>query len=130
MPPQSERALARPINALERNEDADARWRRWVNARLATDYVPLWRRLDTLVDLAAPSFAVVVRWRDEPERALRKRHAARALSPAALRRFLMFYERLSRQALRTLPGIADIVVRIDAKRRVRGIRVARKPRQR
>ncbi len=71
VPAQSDLALRRPLNALERDEDAHARWRRWVNARLADDYARLWRRLDTLVLLQAPSFAVVSRWRDQQEQALR-----------------------------------------------------------
>lgn len=113
---------ARPLNALERTEDADGRWRAHVEAALATDYAKLWNRLDALVVLAAPDFAVVERWRDEPERALRRRGALRAMSRAALRRFLMHYERLSRRALETLPSVADVVIELDARRRVRRVR--------
>ena len=123
VPPQDRRALPRPLNSLERNEDGDARWRDFVNTQLAQRYAAVWRRLNQLLDLQAPSFAVVTRWRDEQERALRSRHAPRAMSPAALDRFLMHYERLSRHALRTLPAIADICVRLDADRRVREIEI-------
>jgi D-glycerate 3-kinase len=119
VPPQSAAALRAPVNRLERQEDSDARWRGWINTQLAQRYVPLWRRLDRLVMLQAPNYEIVTRWRDEQERALRARHAPRAMSPATLRRFLMYYERLSRQALRTLPAIADARVVLDSKRRVR-----------
>lgn len=122
VPAEPRRALARAVNALERIEDPDARWRTWVNARLASEYTALWRRMDALIVLAAPSFEIVARWRDEPERALRRRGAPRAMSCAALRRFLMHYERLSRHALRALPALADIVVTLDASRRVEKIR--------
>jgi D-glycerate 3-kinase len=121
VPPERATALRHPRNALERTEDADGDWRRYVNAQLAQHYVPLWQRFDRLIDLQAPSFVVVARWRDEQERALRRRHAPRALSPAALKRFLMHYERLSRQSLRTLPEQADICIRLDTERRVREI---------
>src|SRR5690242_15832913 len=43
VPAERSRALARPVNSLERFEDADARWRTWVNARLAGEYGALWR---------------------------------------------------------------------------------------
>ncbi|HEY2394373.1 MAG TPA: kinase [Rudaea sp.] len=119
VPPQSSSALRRPLNSLERDEDSDARWRNWVNMELSLTYVPLWQHLDRLVMLQAPSFDVVLRWRDEQERALRTRHAPRAMSPAVLRHFLMYYERLSRQALRTLPAIADLRVVLDPDRCVR-----------
>jgi D-glycerate 3-kinase len=119
VPAQSATALRRPLNRLEREEDRDARWRGWVNMQLARHYAPLWQRLDRLLMLQAPDYAIVTRWRDEQERVLRARAAPRAMSPTALRRFLMYYERLSRQALRTLPAIADLRVVLDSKRRVR-----------
>jgi D-glycerate 3-kinase len=121
VPPQPRAALLRPVNRLERDEDAAARWRGWVNDQLAQSYVPLWQRLDRLVLLQPPAYSVVRRWRDEQEQALRKRRAPRALTPAALQRFLMHYERLSRHALQTLPALADLRVVLDAQRRVRRI---------
>jgi len=118
VPAQTPAQLRVPLNELERREDADARWRGWVNARLAGEYTQAWRQLDRLVMLQAPGFDVVVHWRDEQEQALRRRNAPHALSTAALRRFLMHYERLSRQALKALPALADIRVVLDAQRRV------------
>jgi D-glycerate 3-kinase len=130
VPPETQRALIRAVNSLELREDPDARWRTWVNARLAGEYAALWPRLDALIVLLAPSFEIVSRWRDEPERALRKRGAPRAMSRATLRRFLMHYERLSRHALRILPALADIVVTLDASRRVESIRATAPARRR
>ena len=121
VPPQDAAALLEPVNQLERDEDRDARWRTWVNSQLARHYVPLWQRLERLVMLQAPAYAIVARWRDEQERALRRRNAPRALSATALRRFLMHYERLSRQALRTLPARADLRIVLDEDRRVRRV---------
>jgi len=119
VPPQDAAALARPVNRLERDEDRDASWRNWVNAQLTRHYAPLWQRLDRLIMLQAPAWSVVARWRDEQERALRRRHAPRALSAGALGRFLMHYERLSRQALKALPSRADLRIVLDEDRRVR-----------
>ena len=130
VPPQRTRELARPVNALERWEDANGVWRAYVNQQLAGGYARLWRQLDMLVVLAAPNFSIVERWRGEAERALRRRDATRAMSAVALRRFLMHYERLSRHALHALPPIADVVVTLDEARRVRRIRIARTPAQR
>lgn len=116
VPPQPEAALAEPINALEREEDGDGRWRRWVNARLVQDYPALWQRIDRLVLLAAPSFEVVERWRNEQEETLRRAHAPQAMDADALRRFIAHYERLSRHALASLPARAEIVVELDESR--------------
>ena len=125
VPPQDAAALAAPVNRLERDEDRDASWRNWVNAQLARHYAPLWQRLDRLIMLQAPAYSVVARWRDEQERALRRRHAPRALSTEALRRFLMHYERLSREALKALPSRADLRIVLDEDRRVRRLATRR-----
>jgi D-glycerate 3-kinase len=114
-------ALLEPLNSLEREHDADRRWRTFVNAQLAGDYARLWRRIDRLVLLRAPAYEVVARWREEQERSLRQRGAVRAMSPAQVRRFLEFAERLSRHALATLPGRADLIVALDEERKVTGI---------
>ena len=121
VPPQTDAQLKKPINALECTEDADGTWRHWVNDQLKRHYVPLWKRFDELAILQAPSFDVVLKWRDEQERALRKRNAARAQTTQQLKRFLQHYERLSRQALAKLPALADLRLVLDAKRGVRRI---------
>ena len=113
--PETESALERPINALERDEDADGRWRRWVNGQLAR-YASIWHQLDALVVLQAPSWDVVAGWRDEAERPLRERGEPRAMDEAALARFLQHYERLSRHALSTLGANADWCIPLDQKR--------------
>lgn len=126
VPAQTAHALVRPLNALERDEDRDGRWRCWVNAQLADQYERLWRRLDRLIVLEAPDFAVVSRWRDEQERAVRVRGAPHAMDRAGLRRFVMHYERLSRHALRALPAQADLRIVLGDDRSVR--RVVASPR--
>lgn len=119
VPAERETPLRRPLNALERDEDRVLQWRRRVNDELAHGYAALWRGLDLLIVLQAPSFDVVARWRDEQERALRRRGAPQAMDRRALARFLMHYERLSRVALRELPKRADLRLRLDGERRVR-----------
>lgn len=116
-PAEDEAALRAPINALERDEDRDATWRRWCNAALARDYPALWARIDRLLFLQPPGFDIVPEWRWQAERAL---HAdtpsATAMDRAGIDRFVQHYERVSRQALRTLPAIADRVLALDAAR--------------
>ncbi|MBN8813422.1 MAG: kinase [Sphingomonas sp.] len=114
MRPQAAAELVAPINDLERVHDADGRWRRWVNARLAGAYQALWARIDQLVFLEAPGFDVVADWRIEQE------HAARGpMSDAEVRRFVQYYERLTRHMLRHGHAWADLTLHLDADRRPR-----------
>jgi len=123
--PEPEAALHEPINELERSEDPDARFRRFVNRQLAQDYAGLWAELDLLVFLAAPDFAAVRAMRGQQEDTLR---AAAAGSPgvmddAQLTRFVQHFERVTSTMLRDAPGYADVVVLLDRARDVRDFRL-------
>jgi D-glycerate 3-kinase len=118
--PQLQSALEEPVNELERTEDPEGVWRHWVNKQLRS-YQPLWRKLDALVVLQAPSWEVIRQWRGQQEQELFARHAPLAMDAEAMVRFLAHYERLSRHALATLPAIADTCVEYDTQRHVTGL---------
>jgi D-glycerate 3-kinase len=120
---QDDAALARPINALEADEDAQGRWRGYANTALAGDYQQLFERVDRLVLLAAPGWDVVARWREQQEADLRERApgGARVMSPAQVARFIQHYERLTRHILTEMPPRADLVIRLGPEREVLGI---------
>ncbi len=116
-PAEADEALRMPLNALERDADAEGTWRHWCNHALAEHYPALWQRFDRLWMLQPPSFAVVPHWRWQQEQALQQASPGRSsMSRPQLERFVQFYERVSRQALRTLPAIADRVIALDAQR--------------
>lgn len=117
-PAEDAAALAAPLNALERDEDRDGRWRGYCNDVLRRDYPALWARFDRLWLLQAPGFEIVPAWRWQQEQALQAAEPGRAgMSRAQVERFVQFYERTSRQALRTLPALADRCIALDRARR-------------
>lgn len=122
--PQPAEALASPVNRLEAEEDADGRWRRYVNDALAGPYQSLFGRIDLLIQFVAPDFAAVRRWRREQEdklRAARRDGASgddRIMDDGALARFLDHYERLTIHIAQEMPARADIVLRLDEDRDV------------
>lgn len=124
--PQPEASLTVPVNALERDEDPGGIWRRFVNAALAGPYRRLFAHIDLLVLLAAPGFEVVEGWRRQQERMLRERlefegqRLGRSLDDADIARFVSHYQRLTEHILSEMPGRADLVIRLDAERRVLG----------
>ncbi|HEU4960606.1 MAG TPA: kinase [Sphingomonas sp.] len=126
--PEPEAALAEPVNALERREDADAVWRTHANDALAR-YRPLFARIDRLALLAAPGFEVVRAWRTQQERGLRAERpdGEAVMDAAAIDRFVQHYERITRHVLADLPGRADLTLRLDAERRVTAVERSASP---
>ena len=122
-------ALLEPVNALERNEDRDGRWRGYVNERLAGPYQALFARVDRLVMLRAPHFECVSAWRQEQEHKLARRlrvtggagHPSRVMNDAEVTRFVMYFERVTRHVLAEMPDYADLVIELDNSREVRSI---------
>lgn len=122
---EAERALAAPINVLERTEDADGQWRRYANTALAGDYQRLFGRIDLLILLAAPSFEIVARWRTEQEEHLRRKLHAEGreqgsglMSAEQIARFVQHYERITRHILTEMPARADIVIKLNGERQI------------
>jgi D-glycerate 3-kinase len=120
---QPEADLVQPINALEREQDPDARWRTHVNAALAGPYQRLFGRIDMLLMMAAPSFGVVAKWRTEQEEVLREKLVSGGhdlgsglMNAAQIARFVQHYERITRHILDEMPCRADLVIQLDADR--------------
>lgn len=115
LPPEDPTALITPVNALESLEDADGRWRRAVNAALASDYATLFARVDFTIVLQVDTMASIAAWRTLQESQLAKP----LLSGATMTRFLQHYERLTRHALEVMPGLADALFHISSDHGVR-----------
>lgn len=131
--PQSAAALATPINALERKEDAAGHWRGAVNTALAGPYRALFERIDVQIMLRVASMERVFEWRRLQEEKLRKRVEregtggvpSRVMGDAELERFIAHYERITRHLLDEMPGRADIVFDIDHRHQPAALRINR-----
>lgn len=117
--PQADEELLDPVNALERDEDADGVWRSVVNLWLRGDYRALFDQLDMLVMLKVAGFDAVIANRTLQERKLRatQPNAPGLMDDAAIGRFCQHYERLTRHMLEDLPRRADVLFEIGPDQR-------------
>lgn len=121
---QNSEELNKPVNDLERQQDAEGHWRRFINHRLQTDYAELWKQLDYKLMLKAPSFDCVYPWRWEQEKKLQQKavHSGEKnkgiMSAAQVRHFIAHYERLTRHAITTLPMQCQTVFELDEQRQI------------
>lgn len=116
--PQNEEELVEPVNILERREDPERTWRRYVNRQLQEDYSKLFAELDFLIMLKVPDMQSIMNWRSLQEQKLAATTARQAnskiMSREALERFIMHYERLTRAMLDEMPKRAQLVLELNA----------------
>jgi D-glycerate 3-kinase len=109
--PQRADELRAPVNGLERLEDSTGDWRWYVNRELGGSYQALFGEIDLLVMLRPTNFERVYAWREEQEARLRAAGGGpQVMTPEAVRRFVMHFERLTRFILEEMPERADAVV--------------------
>jgi D-glycerate 3-kinase len=132
--PQPEDSLLKPINNLEKTEDIDGIWRKTVNDQIEKEYSPLFKQIDKLVMLKAPSFQCVYDWRQKQEDKLRKKKGNEKLDTIAgimdentLERFIQHYQRLTEHMLNTLPQTADTVFELNSHHQITGRKDNGKP---
>ena len=110
--PAAPESLLEPINTLERDEDKDGTWRRFVNDSLL-QYQPLFELIDGLIMLRAPSFRTVFEWRLKQETKLRQAghgKETRTMTDAEVGQFVQHFERLTIASEATLAAKADVVI--------------------
>ena len=110
--PQSNYLIKKPINILEKYEDKDLRWRKHVNAKLKNEYKKLFYMIDHFIFMKIPDFKAVFRWRLLQETKLKKKSHSnkKIMSYNEIKRFIMFYQRITLQMIKDLSKSASIVM--------------------
>ena len=110
--PQSNSLIKRPINILEKYEDKDLKWRKYVNAKLKKEYKKLFLMIDHLIFMKIPNFKVVFKWRLLQEKKLKKKSYSnkKIMSYNEIKRFIMFYERITLQMMKDLSKSASVLM--------------------
>ena len=110
--PQSSSLIRRPINILEKYEDKHLEWRKYVNDKLKKEYKKLFAMIDHFIFMKIPNFNIVFKWRLLQENKLRKKsHLNKKIMPYnEIKRFIMFYERITLQMMKDLSKSASVVM--------------------
>ena len=121
--PQNNSDLIKPINNLEKLEDKNMIWRKKVNNELKNDYKKIFNLIDDLIFLKVPSFKHVYKWRLLQEKKLRRTSKGKKImNIKEIKKFIMFYERITKNMIKTLSTRAKILINIDAKHRLKTIK--------
>jgi len=88
------------------------KWRKYVNEKLKKEYKKLFLMIDHLIFMKIPNFKVVFKWRLLQESKLKKKlHVKnKIMSYNKIKRFIMFYERITLQMTKDLSKSASVVM--------------------
>ncbi len=115
---QKNNVLKKSLNLIEKKYDADLSWRKNVNNHLKNQYKKLFNKLDKLVYLKAPSFNHVFKWRLLQEQKLKLTSKnKKIMSKSQVKKFIMFYERITRQMMKDSSEISDLIIFLDKSHR-------------
>lgn len=123
--PQNSTELDLPCNDLERNEDAQGKWRHYVNQQLQ-HYLAFYQQMDTWLMLKAPSFDCVHQWRWQQEQKLMESQGStqntKIMSQSDVARFIQYFQRLTCHGLNSLPATCDFVFELSHNRTISALR--------
>ena len=120
---QNNLRLKKSINKLEKKYDKNLIWRIRVNNEIKKNYKKIFKLIDSLIFLKVPGFKHVYKWRFLQERKLKlKSKGSKVMNREKIKKFIMFYERITRQMITDLQSKANIVIKLDKKHRLCGIK--------
>ena len=120
---QKDDELKKSLNLIEKKHDLDLIWRRAVNNSLKNQYQKIFRKIDKLIYLKAPSFSHIFKWRLLQEQKMKLTlKSKKTMSKSQVREFIMFYERITRHMMKNFSKISDLTVFLDKSHRAKRMR--------
>ena len=93
---ETKKTLIKPINFMEKKEDRDMKWRRYVNSKSLEYFKTIYKKADYSIFLRIPNFKYVFNFRYKQEMSIPKK---KRMAPGQLKKFISFYERITKNLL-------------------------------
>ena len=105
-------SLRKPINILEKNEDQNLVWRKFVNKKLEKEYKNIFSMIDYYMYMKIPNFRMVLKWRMLQETKLKKKtyYNKKIMSLTEIKRFIIFYQRITLKMIKDLSKSASVIM--------------------
>ena len=118
--------LKKSINSLERKEDKNLRWRKYVNHQLQTTYKKLFSRLDCLLFLKAGNFKLLQSWRLKQEKLLKlnskNKANSKVMSKNEVLTFMQTYQRVTQNMFKYAPKYSTVVLNLNRNHQIKSIK--------
>ena len=121
--PQPNLLMKRPVNILEKYYDKYKIWREYANGKLKNDYKKIFKRIDHFIFIKIPNFKMVFKWRLLQEEKMKKKSHPNKniMTYYEIKRFIMFYERITLQMLKDLSKSASVVMLLKKNHEIKKI---------
>jgi len=88
------------------------KWRQYVNEKIKKEYKKLFAMIDHIIFMKIPNSKVVFKWRLLQEKKLKKKSYSnkKIMYNNEIKRFIMFYERITLQMIKDLSKSASVVM--------------------
>ncbi len=118
--PQSNFLIKKPVNLLEKYEDHNLAWRNYVNSKLKKEYKKIFAMIDSYIFMKIPNFKMVFKWRLLQENKLKNKSRIRKkiMSYNEIKRFIMFYQRITLQMVKDLSKSASVVMLLNKNHKI------------
>ena len=122
---QKNSMLKKSINSLEKTNDQNLIWRKFVNNQLKTKYKKLFGHLDNLLYLKAKNFNLLQQWRIKQEKKLwlklKKRKNLKILNKLEVINFMQTYQRITQNMIKDVPKYASIIFKLNSNHQIKTI---------
>ena len=111
------KTLKKPINFLEKTNDHNLVWRKYVNHQLKTKYKKLYSQLNCMIYLKAKNFSLLQKWRLKQEKKLwlktKKKSRHKIMSKSDVINFMQTYQRITQNMFKNMPKYASIILNLN-----------------
>ena len=122
---QKNSMLKKSINSLEKTNDQNLIWRKFVNNQLKTKYKKLFGHLDNLLYLKAKNFNLLQQWRIKQEKKLwlklKKRKNLKIMNKLEVINFMQTYQRITQNMFEDAPKYVSIIIKLNSNHQIKTI---------
>tara|TARA_B100000945_G_scaffold228908_1_gene185530 strand:+ start:128 stop:1057 length:930 start_codon:yes stop_codon:yes gene_type:complete len=123
--PQKNYQLKKHINSVEKLNDQNLIWRKYVNYQLKKNYRKLFNQLNCLLYLKAKNFNLLQKWRLKQERKLltfsREYKNLKIMNKKEVINFMKTYERITENMFKDAPKYASIILNLNSNHQIKSV---------
>ena len=122
---QKNSILKKPVNSLEKSNDQNLFWRKYVNDQLKKKYKKLFSYLDYLLYMKAKNFSLLQKWRLKQEKKLwiksKNKKNLKLMSKGDVINFMQTYQRITQNMFKDAPKYASIIIKLNSNHQIKTI---------